>query len=111
MLFSSVAGVWRPLSPGASLQLQLGLGPALIAHAGSGESLMARQVDVGGVATAGARIALSRRLGLGVDVYDYRFTSRFDSFAFDPGNGTYRYPAASVRRSEWLILPGLQLRF
>lgn len=76
-VFTSAAALWRPLAPDGRWHLQVGLGPAAIFHGGSGESLLARQTDFGAMGTAGVHVALGERLHLGVDVYNYRFASRF----------------------------------
>jgi|SRR5687767_3557180 len=108
-VFTSVAAVWRPTAPGSRLQLQLGLGPTAVLHDGTGESLHSRQVDFGVVGSAGAHIALSPRLRLGIDVYNYRFSSEFRDWWRD-ADGTYRFPAGSTARSEWVFMPALRIK-
>ncbi len=109
-LFSSVAPVFRVQVPNNPWQLQVGAGPALIAHMGSGESLLARSTDVGAMALVDLSTRLSRRLQLVFGAQNYRFSSRFDSQAPVPYGG-YVYPTGNVARSEWVITTGLRVSF
>ncbi len=109
-LFGSVAPVWRVLAPSSTFQLQLGAGPAFVGHMGTGESLLTRSTDLGGMAMADASLRLSRRLRLVVDAQNYRFRSSFDR-AVLPFGATQPYPAGSVTRSEWVFQSGLRVSF
>jgi len=109
-LFSSVAPVLRVQVPNKTWQLQVGAGPALISHMGSGESLLARSTDLGAVAMADLSTRLSRRLRLAFGAQNYRFSSRFDSQAPVPYGG-YVYPTGNVARSDWVFQTGLRVSF
>jgi hypothetical protein len=110
-VFTSAAVLWRPFGESDRWRLQLGLGPAAISHGGSGESLLARQTDLGAVATVGGELGIGDRLRLGVDVYNYRFSSRFA----DPESlslvGSPAFSSGSRKRSEWLVLPSIRWAF
>lgn len=107
--FTSATVIWRPLDPASGVQLSLGAGPALVIHGGSGESMLSRQVDVGGLGTAGASVRLSSRLRLGVDVQNYRFSSRFGEARFTESGFPSEHQAGTHSRSEWVILPSLRI--
>ena len=103
--FASLAAVWRPFDPARRIQPRLGFGPAAIVHSGSGESLLARQWDLGVVASAGAHVRLGRNLQLGLDVQNYRFSTDFKQYS---SSGRTISHGEVVRRSEWLLLPAIR---
>ncbi len=110
-LFSSVAPVVRIGTAANRYQLQLGAGPALITHTGTGETTLARSTDFGGMAMADLGIRLSRRLHLVLGGQNYRFSSRFAEGAENPGYVGFSYPTGNVGRSEWVITTGLRVSF
>ena len=103
--FASLAAVWRPFDPARRIQPRLGFGPAAIVHSGSGESLLARQWDLGVVASAGAHVRLGRSLQLGLDVQNYRFSTDFKQYS---SSGRTISRGEVIRRSEWLLLPAIR---
>ncbi len=114
-LFSSVAPVLLIGAPAARLQLQVGAGPALITHTGSGELLLTRGTDVGGMALADASARLSRRVRLVLGARNYRFTSTFkDNLGYLPSWYSSYWSslwAGNRSRSEWMFQSGLRLSF
>ncbi|HEX9106024.1 MAG TPA: hypothetical protein VF832_02320 [Longimicrobiales bacterium] len=108
-LFSSLAPVWRVFAPGAEVQLQLGAGPTLVTHMGTGESLLTKGTDVGGMALADGSVRLSRKLQLVLGAQNYRFSSTFVDAGFRRPDGTYTYAARTVSRSEWVISTGIRI--
>ena len=109
--FTSATVLWRPLDPESSLQLTLGLGPAAIFHGGSGESVLTREIDVGGMGTAGVSFGIGNRFRLGLDVHNYRFASEFGEVDFAGAGFPADYQPGTRWRSEWLVLPSLRIRF
>jgi hypothetical protein len=79
----------------------------LILHRGSGESLLDRQTDVGGMVTLSGQYSLDGRLALRLDAQEYLFNSSFrepyaGQFVGDPVQ-----PAGSQFRHEFVILAGV----
>ncbi len=110
-LFSSLAPVLRLFDPAGDFLLQLGAGPALVTHAGTGESLLTRGTDMGAAGMAEASVRMSHRFRVVLGAQNYRFTSSFVDGGYQRSDGSYMFPAASVRRSDWVIQTGLRLSF
>lgn len=104
--FASFGAAWRPFDVERRLQLRLGLGPSVIVHHGSGESLLARQWDLGVQGSAGVHLRVSESLRLGVDLQNYRFKTDFrQAYA---GGGRTISNGEVIPRSEWLVLPAIR---
>lgn len=109
-LFSSATLRARITAPNSRWRLVVGAGPALIFHRGSGNSLLTRNTDVGGLVDVGGDVRLSSRLAVTVNVHQYLFSSSFaepypGQFVGDPIQ-----PAGSRFRHEFVILAGLAWR-
>jgi hypothetical protein len=109
--FTSAALLWRPMDSSSRLQVGLGIGPAAIHHGGSGESMLARQVDLGALLAAEASVRLGGRVRVGVDVQNYQFASRFAEMEFDDGGFPADYQPGTRWRSEWVVLPSVRFVF
>lgn len=105
-IFASAAAEWRAFAPESRFQLQVGLGPAVVVHTGSGESLLARQTDLGIIASAAPHIRIGRGLRVGLDLQNYRFKTDF-RLAFTR-DGRPVSSGGVVRRSEWIVLPTIR---
>jgi hypothetical protein len=106
-LFASATAQAMLIPPTGRLGLRLGAGPALIFHRGTGESLLNRQIDVGGMVTLSGQYSLDGRLALRLDAQEYLFNSSFrepyaGQFVGDPVQ-----PAGSQSRHEFVILAGV----
>lgn len=86
--------------------LVAGAGPAVIFHAGSGASLLARNVDVGGLVNLSGSVRVAPRLAFTTDIQQYLFSSRFAEAYHDLTTGAIR-PAGTQARHEFVILAGL----
>jgi hypothetical protein len=109
--FASVTVIWRPVSPAPRVQLGLGAGPAVIFHGGSGESVLARQVDIGATIMPSASVRLGERVRFGLDVQNYQFASRFADAQFQGHTMPPDYTAGTRWRSDWVVLPSLRVAF
>ena len=107
--FTNAGLLWRPLDPAARAQVHMGVGAAAIFHGGSGESVLTRTTDLGGVATAGAALRIGERFTLGLSAYNYRFSSEFRDVDYEGPMDTFQ--SGSRSRSEWLVLPTLRIQF
>lgn len=103
--FANLAAVWRPFVDTRRVQPRLAFGPAVIMHSGSGESLLARQWDLGVTASAGVHVRISQSMQLGVDLQNYRFSTDFKQYST---SGRTISRGEVVRRSEWLLLPAIR---
>jgi hypothetical protein len=106
-LFASATAQAALTPPAGRVLLRLGAGPAVILHRGSGESLLNRQTDVGGLVTLSGQYSLDGRLALRLDAQEYLFSSSFrepyaGQFVGDPVR-----PAGSQFRHEFVILAGI----
>ena len=106
-VFTSAALLWRPFGHGGRWSMHLGLGPAAITHDGSGTSLLSRQTDFGAVAAGGVELRIGDRLLAGLDVHNYRFSSRFTGSELTIPESR----PGSRLRSEWLVLPTIRWVF
>jgi hypothetical protein len=106
-IFASATAQAMVTPPTARLGLRLGLGPALIFHSGSGESLLGRQTDVGAMATLSGQYSLDGRLALRLDAQEYLFSSSFRQPYEGQFVGAPVQPAGSQFRHEFVILAGL----
>ena len=109
-LFSSATLRARITAPNSRWRLVVGAGPAVIFHRGSGNSLLARNTDLGGLVDVGGGVRLSSRLAFTLDAQQYLFSSRFaepyaGQFVGDPVR-----PAGSQFRHEVVILAGVSWR-
>ena len=103
--FASLAAVWRPFDAARRVQPRLAVGPAVILHSGSGESLLARQWDLGVVGSAGVHLRVSKSVQLGFDLQNYRFSTDFKQYS---SSGHTISRGEVIRRSEWLLLPAIR---
>jgi len=109
-IFSSATLRARITAPNSRFGLIVGAGPALILHRGSGNSLLTRNADLGGLVDLGASVRLSSRLAFALDLHQYLFSSSFaepypGQFVGDPVR-----PAGSQFRHEFVILAGITWR-
>jgi hypothetical protein len=109
-IFSSATLRARITAPESRFGLIVGAGPALIFHRGSGNSLLARNTDLGGLLDVSGSVRLSSRLAFTLDLQQYLFSSRFaqpypGQFVGDPIQ-----PAGSQFRHEFVILAGVAWR-
>jgi hypothetical protein len=109
-IFSSATLKARITPPHSRFGLILGAGPALIFHRGSGESLLTRNTDVGGLVDVGASVRLSSRLAFTLDLHQYLFSSHFAQPYFGQFVGDPIQPAGSQFRHEVVILAGISWR-
>jgi hypothetical protein len=105
-IFSSVTARARLTPPDSRWGLQVGAGPALMLHAGSGRSLLTRNTDVGALVNIGGSLQLDPRLALTLDAHEYLFSSRFAE-PYTPVLGGAPLPAGSRFRREFVLLAGL----
>ena len=108
-IFSSATVRARLSAPDSRWGLQVGAGPALIFHAGSGSSLLARNTDVGALVNVGGSLRLDPRLALTLDAHEYLFSSRFAEPYTSPLGGA-PLPAGSRLRHEFVVLAGFSWR-
>lgn len=107
-IFSSATVRAQLTAPDSRWGLQVGAGPALIFHAGSGSSLLARSTDVGALVNVGGSLRLDPRLALTLDAHEYLFSSRFAE-PYTPLVGA-PLPAGSHFRREFVLLAGFSWR-
>ena len=107
-IFSSATVRAQLTAPDSRWGLQVGAGPALIFHAGSGSSLLARSSDVGALVNIGGSVRLDPRLALTLDAHEYLFSSRFAE-PYTPLVGA-PLPAGSRFRREFVLLAGFSWR-
>lgn len=110
-IFSSATLSARITAPNSRFGLIVGAGPALIFHRGSGNSLLARNTDLGGLVDVGGSVRLSSRLAFTLDVQQYLFSSRFAEPYAGQFVGDPIQPAGSKFRHEVVLLAGLSWRF
>ena len=106
-IFASTTAQARLTREQAKFEVAAGAGPALIVHAGSGVSLLSRQVDFGGLLTANGILSIDGRLGIRLDVQEYLFRSSFLSEYRPAEVGAPAQPAGSRFRHEFVFLAGL----
>ena len=109
-VFTSATVRVRLTSPTSRLGLNIGAGPALIFHSGSGTSLLTRNTDLGGLVDVAGTVGISSRLAVALNVQQYLFASNFSQpytgqFVGDPVR-----PAGSQFRHEFVILTGISWR-
>lgn len=109
-IFSSATLRARITAPNSRFGLTVGAGPALIFHRGSGNSLLARNTDLGGLVDVGGSVRFSSRLAFTLDVQQYLFSSRFDEPYPGQFLGEPIQPAGSQFRHEFVILAGVAWR-
>jgi hypothetical protein len=109
-IFSSATLRARITAPESRFGLIVGAGPALIFHRGSGNSLLARNTDLGGLVDVGGSLRLSSRLGFTLDLQQYLFSSSFAEPYAGQFVGDPIQPAGSQFRHEFVILAGLAWR-
>jgi len=107
-IFSSATIRARLTAPDSRFGLQVGAGPALVFHAGSGTSLLARNTDVGALLNIGGSVRLDPRLALTLDAHEYLLSSRFAE-PYTPLVGA-PLPAGSRFRREFVLLAGFSWR-
>jgi hypothetical protein len=90
-------------------QAQLRFGPAAVFHAGSGESILARQVDFGITAALGGYVRVGQRLQLGMELQNYTFQSHYNSWQV-PG-GPHVFGEDHRTRYELILLPTVRYWF
>lgn len=105
-LFVSTSIQAQLTPPDTRFGLRVGAGPALIAHQGSGTSLLTRQTDLGGMLNLTGQYSLDGRLAIRLDAQEYLFSSSFrepysGQFVGDPVQ-----PAGSQFRHELVVLAG-----
>ena len=105
--FASATAQLMLTPPTGKVGLRLGAGPALILHRGTGESLLNRQTDVGGMVTLSGQYSLDGRLALRLDAQEYLFSSSFREPYLGQFVGDPVRPAGSQFRHEFVILAGV----
>jgi hypothetical protein len=109
-IFSSATLRARITEPASRFGLIVGAGPALIFHGGSGNSLLARNTDLGGLVDLAGSVRLSSRLAFTLNLHQYLFSSRFAEPYVGPFLGDPVQPAGSRFRHEFVILAGVAWR-
>jgi hypothetical protein len=109
-VFTSATVRARLASSTSRLGLNIGAGPALIFHSGSGTSLLTRNTDIGGLVDVAGTIGVSSRLAVTLNLQQYLFASNFaepysGQFVGDPVR-----PAGSQFRHEFVLLTGIAWR-
>jgi hypothetical protein len=109
-VFTSATVRARLTSPTSRLGLNIGAGPALIFHGGSGTSLLTRNTDLGGLVDVAGTVGVGSRLAVTLSLQQYLFASNFaqpytGQFVGDPVR-----PAGSQFRHEFVVLTGLSWR-
>jgi hypothetical protein len=109
-VFTSATVRARLTSPTSRLGLNIGAGPALIFHGGSGTSLLTRNTDLGGLVDVAGTVGVGSRLAVTLNLQQYLFASNFaepytGQFVGDPVR-----PAGSQFRHEFVVLTGLSWR-
>jgi hypothetical protein len=108
-VFTSATIALRSGSPTRRLQAQFRFGPAGVFHAGSGESVLARQVDVGVTAALSTYMRVSNRLQLGVELQNYTFQSHYESWQLFGGGHVFGEDHRT--RYEFVLLPSVRYWF
>ncbi len=95
--------VYAPFGHEAGLGLELGFGPALILHGGTGLSELGRQTDVGISLSGAIRIHITGGLGMLLDSQLHWYSSQFGA--------TSTSPAVSESQRDWTLSVGIGWRW
>jgi hypothetical protein len=110
MVFTSATIRARLTSPLSGLGLNIGAGPAIVFHGGSGTSLLTRNTDIGGVVDIAGSVRVSSRLAVTLNLQQYLFASSFAESYTGQFLGDPVQPAGSRYRHEFVILTGITWR-
>lgn len=94
-------------SPAGAIQGALAAGPAAMLYGGTGTNLRTRDVDLGGVLEASARVRLIHHLAFELAVSNYFYGSSYVAEGTEIVLQDQRGTARSLFRHDVLVLPGL----
>ena len=95
--------IYAPFGSLADLGLEVGIGPAIILHGGTGSSLLSRQTDIGISFSGAARVRIAGGFGAQADGQIHWYSSQFKAI----GN----VPATSESQRDWTLSLGVGWRW